>query len=235
MNEADTRAELIDPKLKQAGWSVVEHSFIRREVICPGRILTGGKRGNSVDSDYVLVYHSKKLAVVEAKREGLIYTEGVRQAKDYAQRLQCRLAYATNGHEIYQIDRLTGEEQLVDDYLSPDALWALTFNAQEPNFSAGWRSRFAEIPFETKGGGWLPRYYQENAINNALEVIAKGDKRILLTLATGTGKTSIAFQLAWKLFHSRWSLSAQQTPNEAKRRPRILFLADRNILGSSMK
>ncbi len=232
MNEADTRAELIDPKLMRAGWSVVEHSFIRREVICPGRILSGGKRGNSVDSDYVLVYHGKKLAVVEAKREGLSVTEGVRQAKDYAQRLQCRIAYATNGHKIYQIDMLTGEEQLVDDYLSPDALWTLTFNAQEPNFSAGWRSRFAEIPYETKGGGWLPRYYQENAINNVLEVIAKGDKRILLTLATGTGKTSIAFQLAWKLFHSRWSLSAQKTPNEAKRRPRILFLADRNILAN---
>ncbi len=232
MNEADTRAELIDPKLKQAGWSVVEHSFIRREVICAGRILTGGKRGNSVDSDYVLVYHGKKLAVVEAKREGLSYTEGVRQAKDYAQRLQCRIAYATNGHDIYQIDMLMGEEQLVDDYLSPDRLWALTFDTQEPNFATGWRSRFAEIPFETKGGGWLPRYYQENAINNVLEVIAKGDKRILLTLATGTGKTSIAFQLAWKLFHSRWSLSAQQTPNEAKRRPRILFLADRNILAN---
>ena len=152
--------------------------------------------------------------------------------KDYAQRLQCRIAYATNGHGIYQIDMLTGEEQLVDDYLSPDALWALTFNAQESNFSAGWRSRFAEISFETKGGGWLPRYYQENAINNVLESIAKGDKRILLTLATGTGKTSIAFQLAWKLFHSRWSLSAQQTPNVAKRRPRILFLADRNILAN---
>ena len=232
MNEADTRAELIDPKLKQAGWSVVEHSFIRREVICPGRILSGGKRGNSVDSDYVLVYHGKKLAVVEAKREGLSVTEGVRQAKDYAQRLQCRIAYATNGHEIYQIDMLTGEEQLVDDYLSPDALWALTFDAQAPDFIAGWRGRFAEIPFETKGGGWLPRYYQENAINNVLEVIAKGDKRILLTLATGTGKTSIAFQLAWKLFHSRWSLSTQKTPNKAKRRPRILFLADRNILAN---
>jgi type I restriction enzyme R subunit len=232
VNEADTRANLIDPVLKQAGWSVVEHSYIRREVICPGRILTGGKRGNSVDSDYVLVYHGKKLAVVEAKREGLSYTEGVRQAKDYALRLQCRLAYATNGCEIYQIDMLTGEEQLVDDYLSPDALWALTFGGQEPEFSAGWRSRFAEIPFETKGGGWLPRYYQENAINNVLECIAKGDKRILLTLATGTGKTSIAFQLAWKLFHSRWSLSAQKIPNKAKRRPRVLFLADRNILAN---
>ena len=98
MNEADTRANLIDPALKHAGWGAEEHSFIRREVICPGRILTGGKRGTSVDSDYVLVYHGKKLAVVEAKKEALSYTEGVRQAKDYAERLQCRIAYATNGH-----------------------------------------------------------------------------------------------------------------------------------------
>ncbi len=232
MNEADTRANLIDPKLKAAGWGGVEHSFIRREVICPGRILSGGKRGDRVASDYVLVYHGRKLAVVEAKKESLSYTEGVRQAKDYAQRLQCRIAYATNGHEIYQIDLHSGKEQLVDDYLSPDALWVLTFDAPEPDYATGWRSRFAEIPFETKGGGWMPRYYQENAINNALEAIAKGEDRILLTLATGTGKTSIAFQIAWKLFHSRWGLSAKNTPNQAKRRPRILFLADRNILAN---
>ena len=232
MNEADTRAELVDPKLKQVGWSVVEHSFIRREVICPGRILTGGKRGTSVDSDYVLVFHGKKLAVVEAKREGLSVSEGVRQAKDYAQRLQCRIAYATNGHEIYQIDMLTGVEALVNDYLSPTALWALTFDGAEPDYAAGWRQRFAAIPIETKSGSWQPRYYQENAINNTLEAIAKGKQKVLLTLATGTGKTSIAFQLAWKMFHSRWSLSAQKTPNEAKRRPRILFLADRNILAN---
>lgn len=230
MNEADTRAELIDPKLKYDGWGAVEGSAIRREVICPGRILTGGKTGDKVASDYVLVYQGRKLAVVEAKRENLSYTEGVRQAKDYAQRLQCRIAYATNGHDIYQIDMFSGEEKLVDNFLSPDVLWALTFDQQEPDFTAGWRARFAEVPYETKGGSWMPRYYQENAINQTLEAIAKGEKRVLLTLATGTGKTSIAFQLAWKLFHSRWSLNAQLTPAQAKRRPRILFLADRNIL-----
>ncbi len=233
-NEADTRAELIDPKLQANGWSEVEGSFIRREVICPGRILTGGKRGDKVASDYVLVYKGRKLAAVEAKRESLSYTEGVRQAKDYAERLQCRMAYATNGHDIYQIDRLTGEEGLVDDYLSPQALWSLTFDAQDkysPDYKAVWRDRFSAIPFECKGD-WTPRYYQENAINNALEAIAEGKQRILLTLATGTGKTCIAFQTAWKLFHSRWSLSAQTNPNEAKRRPRILFLADRNILAN---
>lgn len=103
-NEADTRADLIDPKLKVVGWGVLEDSFIRREVICPGRIITGGKRGTPVSSDYVLVYQGRKLAVVEAKKESLSYSEGVRQAKDYAERLNCRIAYATNGHEIYQID-----------------------------------------------------------------------------------------------------------------------------------
>jgi type I restriction enzyme R subunit len=229
-NEADTRADLIDPKLHHVGWSKLEHSFIRREVICPGRILTGGKRGDSVTSDYVLVYKGKKLATVEAKKEELSYTEGVRQAKDYATRLQCRIAYATNGHEIYQIDMKTGVAGLVDEFMSPQELWALTFDVQEPDFATTWRQRFADVPYETKGGSWTARYYQENAINNALEAIAKGAPKVLLTLATGTGKTFIGFQLAWKLFHSRWSLSAQKTPAQAKRRPRILFLADRNIL-----
>lgn len=233
-NEADTRADLIDPQLISDGWTKVEKSFIRREVICPGRILTGGKRSQPVNSDYVLVYKGRKLAAVEAKKEALSYTEGVRQAKDYAQRLQCRLAYATNGHDIYQIDILTGDEKLVDRYLSPEELWALTFVEQDntaPDFKKVWREHFAAVPFEVKGD-WQPRYYQENAINNALEAIAEGKQKVLLTLATGTGKTCIAFQTAWKLFQSRWSLTAQKSPDLAKRRPRILFLADRNILAN---
>ncbi len=231
MNEADTRANLIDPKLVASGWSKVENSYIRRELICPGQIITGGKRTNKVPCDYVLIYKGRKLAAVEAKKESLPYSEGVRQAKDYAQRLQCRIAYATNGHNIYQIDMLTGVEQQVDDYLSPEALWALTFEKPEASFTAVWRDTFSKIPFEAKGD-WAPRYYQENAIHNALEAIAAGEQRILLTLATGTGKTCIAFQVAWKLFHNRWSLSAQKDPAVAKKRPRILFLADRNVLAN---
>lgn len=233
-NEADTRADLIDPKLKQDSWGVVDKSYIRREEICPGRIMSGGKRGATVYSDYVLIYQGRKLAVVEAKKEGLSYTEGVRQAKDYATRLQCRIAYATNGHDIYQIDMLTGAESLVDSYMAPEELWDYTFGGSgttvEPGFASVWRKRFAGIPFDTKSGSWTPRYYQENAINAALEVIAQGGQRILLTLATGTGKTAISFQIAWKLFNSRWSLGAQKTPDEITRQPRILFLADRNIL-----
>ncbi|MCK5818204.1 MAG: DEAD/DEAH box helicase family protein [Psychromonas sp.] len=233
-NESETRAELIDPLIVSAGWGVVENSFIRREVsITQGRIIGGGKRASSLSSDYVLEYKGRKLAAVEAKRERLSYTEGVAQAKDYAQRLQCRIAYATNGHELYQIHLANGEEKLVDRFLSPDELWALTFDGQsaqsEPQYTATWRTRFAQIPFEYKGD-WQPRYYQENAINNALEAICQGKQKILLTLATGTGKTCIAFQLSWKLFHSRWSLQAAKNPSNAKKRPRILFLADRNVL-----
>lgn len=240
MNEADTRANLIDPKLVQVGWNQVENSYIRREVtITQGRILGGGKRGSALSSDYVLEYQGRKLAAVEAKREGLSYTEGVRQAKNYAQLLQCRFGYATNGHQIYQMDMLTSEEKLVERFLGPDELWQLTFDpaqkpgseGPEPDFTSVWRKRFAQIPFECKGD-WQPRYYQENAINNALEAIALGRQRILLTLATGTGKTCIAFQIAWKLFQSRWSLVAKSDPAAAKKRPRILFLADRNVLAN---
>lgn len=239
-NEADTRADLIDPKLIEAGWGVSENSYIRREVsITKGRIIGGGKRTAALSSDYVLEYQGRKLAAIEAKKESLSYTEGVRQAKDYAERLQCRFGYSTNGHEIYQIDLVSKEEKLVEAFLSPDQLWQLTFDpSQKPDgsqpeldFTAVWRERFAQIPFETKGD-WQPRYYQENAINNALDAIAKGKDRILLTLATGTGKTCIAFQVAWKLFHSRWSLTAQREPEAAKKRPRILFLADRNVLAN---
>lgn len=234
-NEAETRSDHIDPRLEYDGWGKNSDCRIRREFeITKGRILVGGKRSQRLIADYVLIYKGQKVAVVEAKKEALSYTEGVRQAKDYAERLQCRFAYATNGHEIYQIDMLTGDETLVERYLSPDEIWALIFDNEPigvPNFKNFWRERFAEIPFETKGD-WQPRYYQENAINKALDAIAAGEPKILLTLATGTGKTCIAFQLSWKLFQSRWSLTAQKNPEAANRRPRILFLADRNILAN---
>ncbi len=220
MNEAETRAELIDPALKAAGWGVVAGSRVRREVIAPGRLLGAGKRGRQDIADYVLFYKGQKLGVIEAKRKDKPDTEGVAQAKRYAARLQIRFAYSTNGVGIYQIDMLTGKEAYIERYPTPDALWSQTFSVQND-----WRERFGEVPFEDKGGFWQPRYYQHNAINKTLEAIAEGKNRILLTLATGTGKTAIAFQIAWKLFHSRWNLTGEPT-----RRPRILFLADRNIL-----
>ena len=142
------------------------------------------------------------------------------QAKKYAERLQARFAYSTNGHGIYQIDMATGNEKYIDQYPTPDELWEATFSE-----ASEWRDRFSRIPFEDKGGTWEARYYQHNAVNKTLEAIAAGEDRILLTLATGTGKTFIAFQLAWKLFQSRWTLK-----RDGKNRPNILFLTDRNIL-----
>ena len=221
MNEAETRAELIDPALKEAGWNVMEGSRIGREVIiAPGRLQGGGKRAEKDIADYVLFYKGQKLAVIEAKRRDLEDTEGVAQAKKYAKKLQIRFTYSTNGDGIYQIDMDTGEEKYVNCYPTPDELWNATFAE-----ASEWRNRFGGIPFEDKGGQWEARYYQHNAINKVLEAIGEGRDRILLTLATGTGKTAIAFQIAWKLFHSKWSLKGDQS-----RRPRILFLADRNIL-----
>jgi type I restriction enzyme R subunit len=220
VNEAETRAELIDPALRDAGWGVVADSRTRREEICPGRIEGAGRRGKKEIADYVLTFRNHKLAVIEAKADDKGPTEGVAQAKAYAEKLQARFAYSTNGRKIYRIDMATGEEGYVERYPTPDELWAEVFKAKNE-----WRDRFAAVPFEERGGTWQTRYYQHNAIENALEAIAAGKQRILLTLATGTGKTAIAFQIAWALFQSRWNLS-----RKPERRPRILFLADRNIL-----
>lgn len=221
MNEAETRADHIDPALKAAGWGVVEGSRIRREYpIAPGRIEGRGQRGKPLTADYVLEYRNTKLAVVEAKALAKEVTEGVGQAKNYAGKLAVRFTYATNGRGFYGIDMETGKEGEVTVFPTPDELWSRTFPRQN-----NWRDQFAAIPFEDKGGSHPSRYYQDIAVERVMQAIADQRQRILLTLATGTGKTFIAFQIAWKLFHSRWNLS-----REATRRPRILFLADRNIL-----
>ena len=223
MNEAETRAEHIDPALKEAGWGVVEGSRILREYpITLGRLEGQGRRGKPLLADYILVYKNTKLAVVEAKSWNKPLTEGVAQAKNYAGMLDVCAAYATNGQGLYGMDMKTGQEGEVVRYPTPEELWARTFAAPNP-----WRDHFAAVPFEDKGGFFLPRYYQDVAIEKVLEAIAENRPRILLTLATGTGKTFIAFQIAWKLFQSRWNRGGLPT-----RRPRILFLADRNILAN---
>jgi type I restriction enzyme R subunit len=228
MNEAETRAEHIDPALKAAGWGVVEGSRIRREYpITLGRLEGGGKRGTALSADYVLEYRNTKLAVVEAKAWDKPLTEGVAQAKDYAQKLTLRFTYASNGQGIYAVDMLTGKEGELSNYPTPQELWNATFSIQN-----AWRDRFATIPFEDRGGYFQGRYYQDIAIERILDAISNGKSRILVTLATGTGKTFIAFQLAWKLFQSRWNLTDWQNESEPTRRPRILFLADRNILAN---
>lgn len=220
MTEDETRAELIDPKLRESGWEMEDAKVNRNFPITAGRIQTGGRRSQAIFADYVLSYKGIKLAVIEAKKVDLGYGEGVAQAKDYAEKLRLETTFSTNGREIYSICMLTGREELIDRFPTPEELWNKTFSDQND-----WRDKFAEIPFNDKGGTWKIRFYQEIAIQKTLEAVAQKKQRILLTLATGTGKTSIAFQIAWKLFKSRWNLN-----RDGARLPRILFLADRNIL-----
>ena len=227
LTEADTRAKHIDPALKDSGWEYDGSSVVSREVrirrefsITEGRILGGGKRGKLKIADYVLEYKGVRLAVVEAKKFDLNYTEGTAQAIEYAKKLQVPYAFSTNGQKIRQINLLTGEEKDVEKYPRPEELLA---SLKEPVDE--WRDEFRSVPFENKGQS--VRYFAQLAVEKTLDAIAVGDKRILLTLATGTGKTRIAFHIAWKLFQTRWT-----TTGEKKRRPRILFLADRNILAN---
>lgn len=228
MNETETRAEYIDPALKAAGWGVVEGSRIRMEFpINKGRLIGHGQRSKPDKADYVLQYKNRNLAVIEAKSRDKYYTDGVGQAKDYAGKLQVRFTYSTNGLQIYRIDMQEGQEGDVTSYPTPDELWEMTFGEQNKlqPLSEVWRDKLLSVPFEDRGGTWQPRYYQENAITKVLEAVANDQQRILLTLATGTGKTAIAFQIAWKLFQAKWNIN-----KDGQRSPRILFLADRNIL-----
>ena len=222
MNESEARAELIDPKLKASGWGEVEGSKVLREFrITDGKIQAGGVRGKPEIADYILVYKNQKIGVIEAKQEGLPASEGVAQAKSYASKLCIDYTYATNGREIYQISMKGPEvEGVIEKFPTPDELWSKTFPLETDRNN--WKEKFAAIPLEGEKG---KRYYQEIAINKALDAIAEEKNRLLLTLATGTGKTVVAFQIAWKLFESRWNLK-----RDGSRRPRILFLADRNIL-----
>jgi len=222
--EADTRAMRVDPDLAAQGWegpSKKDGARVHREeMLWPGRIMSGGTTNAPKPADYVLRMNGHVMAVMEAKKASLSYTDGRGQAYDYATRIGARFAYCTNGLRYYEIDLHTGTEGEVDAVPTPQELWDRCY----PTGNA-WRDRFGQVPFETDGGKWQPRYYQAGAVNAVLEAMSEGERRILLTLATGTGKTSIAFQIAWKLFQSRWSLTGEPT-----RRPRILFLADRNIL-----
>ena len=220
MNEADTRA-VIDKQLEAVGWGILEGSRIKREyVITLGTKNIDGTRAKNLKADYALIYKGKILAVVEAKSLDQNASEGVAQAKLYAEKLQLQTSYATNSKEIYQICHKSGKEGHVERFLSPFELWEKTF--AETNT---WMDKFNEIPYEDMGRTKELRFYQEIAVDKIMNAIAHDKKRILLTLATGTGKTFIAFQVAWKLFHARWNV--RQNP---QRTPRILFLADRNIL-----
>ena len=224
ITEADTCREFVTPRLVEAGWGAAPHAIGEQRTFTNGRIIVAGgkvRRGKQKRADYLL-YHRRDypLAVVEAKEIGLPAESGVQQAREYAEILGLKFAYATNGHRIIEIDYTTGTEREVDRYATPDELFARLSAATHLPQDA-----VAHVlePFNLISGK-VPRYYQQIAINRVIEAILLGQKRILATLATGTGKTCVAFQICWKLWNSRWNRTGEY------RRPKILFLADRNIL-----
>lgn len=220
MNESDTRLHKIDPQLKAAGWGEVDGSYITTEYYFTNGKISKTVKNKPKKADYVLVYKNVKLAIVEAKSDEVGYKEGIMQAKDYANELDIRFTYAADGDHIYEIDRDAqyGKEGEIGKFPTPQELWQRTFGQVDH-----WRDTFRTLPFYSDTQKKL-RYYQETAVNHVLDGIAKGEKRILLTLATGTGKTIIAFHIAWKLFEARWNVA------QTGHRPRVLFLTDRNLL-----
>lgn len=215
-SESDTRSKFIDPKLKASNWS--ESNIVREHYFTDGRKWLWGKRWKRKYADYVLVYKGIKLAIIEAKKYDLELTEWLEQVKDYGKCLHLRFVYSSNGKWIYEFDMQTGKWEVLDSFPTPEELYEKIFW----KIDAVKQTLLSE-PFllsEKK-----PRYYQEIAIQKTMEAVAEDKKRILLTLATWTGKTVIAFQMAYKIFQARWSLDGI-----GKRRPRVLFLADRNIL-----
>jgi type I restriction enzyme R subunit len=224
-SEADTCRKLVVPKLMSAGWDTDPHSIAEQRSITDGRIVPVGKgfiRKPPKRVDYLLRYtRDFSLAVVEAKASYKDAADGMQQAKLYAEMLDLKFAYATNGHDILEFDYFTGIESAVTSYPMPDELWQRYRNGTGLTDKTS-ADRLLTPSNHAAGKG--ERYYQQIAINRALEAILRGDRRILLTMATGTGKTAVAFQLCWKLWNARWNRTGEY------RRPRLLYLADRNIL-----
>lgn len=213
-SESDTRAKLIDPHLFNDGWN--ESHIVREYYFTDGRKLIGGKRGKRHFVDYLLVHRNTNLAIIEAKSEDRDPLDGLQQSIDYAIKLRIDIVYTTNGHRIYEHDLRSGNGRWVESFPTPETLFDRL------------KGSVADIPAVTESfhfeGGMKPRYYQQIAVQKCIEAIASSAPRVLLTLATGTGKTYIAFQIVYRLFESRWSRSG------ISRRPRVLFLADRNVL-----
>lgn len=215
-SEHDTRAKFIDPQLRLSEWD--EAYIVREYYLTDGRKLSGNKRGERLYVDYLLKYKNVPLAIIEAKRYDKKPTEGLQQAIDYAQKLKIDFVYSSNGKKIYEFRISEGKGDFIKNYPTPEEMYNRIF-AQENSI----KEKLLSIPFYLTGD-FKPRYYQEIAVNKVIEAIAEDKKRILLTLATGTGKTFVAFQIAYKLFTARWNV------DKIERRPKILFLADRNIL-----
>jgi type I restriction enzyme R subunit len=224
ITEADTCRKYVLPKLIEAGWDNDPHSFTEQKTFTDGRIVVTGqkiKRRPQKRADYLLRYtRDFMIAVIEAKAAYKLPGDGLQQAKEYAEILGLKFAYSTNGHGITEFDYLSGKEREVNSFPPPDELWNRLRSSQ--NLSEELTSRLL-TPYYTQSQK-SPRYYQEIAINRAVQTILQGERRILLTMATGCGKTLVAFQICWKLWSARWNKTGEY------RHPKILYLADRNIL-----
>jgi len=223
-NEADTCRRYVVPKLQAAGWDNEPHRINEQVTFTDGRIVVTGRRGRrrpGKRADYVLRHRPDiPIAIVEAKPTYATPGQGLQQAKDYAEILGLKFAYATNGHGIIEFDYTTGRESEIATFPTPDELWR-RLAANESIASDVTDTLFTPAcPIRGK----TPRYYQEIAINSTVQRVLQGQRRILLTMATGTGKTFVAFQICWKLWSGRWNMRGEH------RRPRILYLADRNVL-----
>lgn len=224
MNEADTCTKYVVPKLVEAGWDNNPHSFTEQRSFTDGRIIPLGnkiRRGKQKRADYLLRYtRDFSIAIVEAKADYKKPSDGLQQAKAYAEILGLSFAYSTNGNGIVEFDFITGAESNLTVFPSPAELWSRLQRSKGLNDD---QSQKLLTPYNLQKGK-IPRYYQDLAINLAVEAIVRGRKRVLLTMATGTGKTTTAFQICWKLWYGHWNLAGDHG------RPRILYLADRNIL-----
>ena len=225
LSEADTCRKFVVPKLQTVGWDDDPHSIAEQRTITDGRIVPVGKgfvRKPPMRADFLLRYtRDFTLAVVEAKAAYKSAADGLQQAKATAEMLGLMFAYATNGHEIIEFDYHTGRETTLTAYPTPAELWR-RYRAATGIATDEVADRLLTPFNHVLGKG--DRYYQQIAINRAVEAILKGRQRLLLTMATGTGKTAVAFQICWKLWMSRWNRTGEY------RRPRMLYLADRNIL-----
>ena len=215
LNEANTRKQLIDRSLESSGW---KDEYLNCEyTFTDGKKTPGGGKGKQCSVDYLLQYNNTNVGLIEAKREGLPITEGLQQAQDYGGKLGVRFVYSTNGRGIfeYDMDSDTGKE--IDSFPTPEELYNRVqgTNAQ--------KVKMLKEPL-IQEGSMIPRYYQKLAVQRAIGAIADGKKRVLLTLATGTGKTFIAYQIVRKLLNLKWRVDRKE------QQPKVLFLADRNIL-----
>ena len=218
LNEADTRIKLIDPMLHACGWT--EDMIVREKPITRGRIINdGGDRLPPLKPDYILYFPNKfgvALAVVEAKAEDKSHLAGMQQAKEYMRRLGVSFAYSTNGHKVEEYDNFTKKQSTLDRFPSPEELWRRYVEGKGLGGVVEEETNpllYPYFPFPDKP----IRYYQEVAVRNVIEAILNGRKKVLLTMATGSGKTYVAFQVAWKLYKTR-------------KIRRILYLVDRIFL-----